>query len=351
MTFDGTTIDGWTRDGTRSPIRALAACVIGVVMATSLTGCGAAQTLLGIHEPPIAAEGSAPLTAEHANRILTRTFTAAYQAETTTGSLAQAAQRTAYTGEGLRAVRARVKLAGIQSPVADSPLLAPSPPRLLAVSRGFGFPRFIIAQSVAPKGGLPILHLLTSPNAATPYRVSTSAEMIPLVKVESFDPVSQGSPSVTGGSGLVVAPVVLLNLYAARMAFPSKAVTNPPFATDSFSTQLRARAAEVAKNVATQANFSQVHRVIDGSTYAVRQANGDALVFGVVERTDSFAVKAGQAVSTVANKEFVQLTGKKTITRSASIVTLELVVFAVPRSNGRATLVAAREQIVAASGS
>jgi hypothetical protein len=83
----------------------------------------------------------------------------------------------------------------------------------------------------------------------------------------------------------------------------------------------------------------------------VGQANGGALVFGVIERTDSFKVKNGQNVKTSANKAFVLLSGKKSVTRSASITTLEFVAFAVPPSGGRATLVAAREQIVAGSGS
>jgi hypothetical protein len=45
------------------------------------------------------------------------------------------------------------------------------------------------------------------------------------------------------------------------------------------------------------------------------------------------------------------LTGRKLITKSASITTLEFVVFTVPQSTGQAKLVAAREQIVAGSGS
>src|SRR5665647_2027696 len=85
--------------------------------------------------------------------------------------------------------------------------------------------------------------------------------------------------------------------------------------------------------------------------YAVRQADGGALVFGVIVRTDSFAVKSGQAVNTVANKAFVLLSGKKKVTKSASITTVEFVVFSVPRDTGRATLVAASEQVVAGSGS
>jgi len=208
-----------------------------------------------------------------------------------------------------------------------------------------------VAQTVAAEGSLPVLHLLMSPSAATPYRISMSATMLPSSLVKPFDPLSQGSPLVTDGRGLAVSGSALLKAYAAGMAFPAKAVAKPPFAADPFFAQVRAKATAVGKAVATQAVFSQVHRVIPGSMYAVRQANGDALVFGVIERTDSFKVKKGQAVNTAGNREFVALTGKKKVTKSATITRLEFVVFAVPRSSGKATLVAASDPVVAGSGS
>jgi len=333
-------------------------CVVCVVMIASVPRWGATHALLGIREAPKAKATSAPLTVDQAKRILARTFTAAYLGETTSGAAAQAQLRTAYTGEGLRGVSGRVKLASVQPAVSASLLLAPHP-KLLAVSRGFGFPRFIIAQTVASDGGLPILHLLVSPDAATPYRISMSAEMVPPATVEPFDRLSSGSPLVTNGTGpqltngtgLTVAPATLLNLYAAQMAFPAKAISKAPFVADSFAVQVRAGAAGAAGAVASQATYTQVHAVVPSSVYAVRQASGDALVFGVLERTDSFAVNPGENVNTVANKAFVLLTGKKLVTKAASITTLEFVVFAVPRSTGQATLVAAREQIVAGSGS
>lgn len=332
-------------------VRAIALRVACAVLVASVTGCGAARSVLGIHEAPTANAAAVPLTVDHAQRILTRDFTAAQQGETTTGAVAQAAQKTAYTGAGLRAANARVKLAKVQPRVADSPVLAPQQPRLLAVSRGFGFPRVIVAQTVASEGSLPILHLLTSPNAATPYRISASATMLLASSVKPFDALTKGSPLAGDRTGLVLTPTALLNAYAAGMAFPAKAVSKPPFAADPFSAQVRAKAAGAAKAVAAQATFSQVHKVIPSSVYAVRQASGDALVFGVIERTESFAVKSGQTVNTAENKEFVLLSGKKSVTKSASITTLEFVVFAVPRSRGQATMVAASEQVVAGSGS
>lgn len=332
-------------------VRAIALSIVTLVGGASVAGCGAARTVLGIHEAPTANPALASLTVDLAERILTRDFTAAQQGETTTGAAAQAALSTAYTGQGLRAAKARVRLAAIQPSAADSPLLAPQQPLLLAVPRGLGYPRVMVAQTVAAEGSLPILHLLTSPNAVTPYRIATSATMLPSSKIKPFDSLSQGSPLVTDGKGLAVSDTALLKAYAETMAFPAEPVTAPPFAADPFSSQVRARAAAVAKSVVTQAKFSQVHKVVPNSVYAVRQASGDALVFGVIVRTDSFAVKSGQAINTVANKAFVLLSGKKKVTRSASITTVEFVVFAVPRGTGRATLVAASEQVVAGSGS
>ncbi|MDQ1537524.1 MAG: hypothetical protein QOE58_1917, partial [Actinomycetota bacterium] len=170
------------------------------------------------------------------------------------------------------------------------------------------------------------------------------------------DSLGKGSPLVpntaaASSTGLVVAPATLLRLYSAQLAYPPKAVTKPPFAADSFADQVRGTAAGFAKAAATQATFTQVHKVLPSSVYAVKQASGDALVFGVLERTDNVAVKSGQRVKTDGNKAYVLLSGKKAVTHKAISTTLEFVVFAVPRSSGKATLVAAREQFVAGSGS
>jgi len=338
-------------------LRAVVVLVVCLVTFTSLQGCGATKALVGIHEAPKANTTAAPLTDDRARDILARAFTAAYLAETKPGAAAGAQLRTAYTGEALRAATGRAKLASVQPVAATSPILAPRP-RVLAVSRGFGFPRFIVAQSAAD-GGVPVLHLLTSPNAGTPYRISASVEMVPPAAVKPFDPLSKGSPLVPNGTGplpekaagLAIAPSKLLDLYAAQLSFPAKPTARPPFAGDSFADQVRAAAGGFSKAVATQATFTQTHKVIPSSVYAVKQAGGDGLVFGVLQRTDNVDVLDGQRVKTGANKPFVLLSGKKVVSNKATSTTLEFVVFAVPRSTGKAALVAAREQIVAGSGS
>src|SRR5665811_2399212 len=200
-------------------VRAIALSIVAVVVSSSVAGCGAARAALGIHEAPKANPALAPLTVEQAERILTRDFAAAQQGATTTGAAAQAALSTAYADQGLRAAKARLRLAAIQHSAADSPLLAPEKPLLLAVPRGFGYPRVMVAQTVAAEGDLPVLHLLLSPDALTPYRITASATMLPGSTVKPFDSLSQGSPLVTDGQVLAVSDTALLQAYAEAVSY------------------------------------------------------------------------------------------------------------------------------------
>src|SRR5450631_2826649 len=197
---------GLRRDDLVRIVRVMVATVVtvvGVVMISSVPGWGATHALLGIHEAPSTKANSAPLTVEAARKILTRTFTAAYLGETNSGAAGKADLRTAYARDGLRAVSGRVRLASVQPSAAASPLLAPHP-TLLAVSRGFGFPRFIVAQTLASEGGLPTLHLLISPDASPPYRICMSVEMVPPATITPFDHLSSGSPLVSNTTGPLV---------------------------------------------------------------------------------------------------------------------------------------------------
>src|SRR5471030_2399854 len=195
--------------------RGLRTVALFVATVLSVTACGAVNAVLGIHQAPKENAASAALTVDLARSILTRDLAAAQRGQSKTGAASIATLRTAYSDEGLRAAIAGVKLKRTQPSPADSPLLEPPKPLLLAVSRGFGFPRVIVVvQTLASKGSLPILSLLTSPDAATPYRINVSAEMMPLAKIKPFDALTKGSPLVSDGAGLAAAPAALLNAYA-----------------------------------------------------------------------------------------------------------------------------------------
>ena len=153
--------------------RSIRPAALAAGVALVLSGCAAGSTVAGLQPPPAPVTSVAPLAAPHARAIVSRAFTAASQAESATGAQADQARATAYTGPALTAARAQARLDSVQPGLGGgSPALSPSQPGLLALSRGFGWPRVMVAQTVPAEGSLPVLHLLTSPRRghAVPHR-------------------------------------------------------------------------------------------------------------------------------------------------------------------------------------
>lgn len=332
--------------------RRLTTVAIATVLGATLSGCGVGKALVGVHEPPAPVTDIASVTPAQAQGIVDRVFTAASQAGHGSTANVKEARGVAFSGPALTAAIADAKLASVDPTSAgSSPAIAPEQPRVLALPRGAGFPRVIVVQTVPEKGGLPVLHVLTSADARTPYRIAESATMLPGTSVRSFTSLASGSALVNDGKELAMAPQALLEAYAKGLSFPAAKVANPPYAEDRFATQVRANAAKQSSDVSKFASFTQQHKVVPGSVYAIAQNGGGALVFGVLERNDTFTVKKSGS-SLAAPKQFTALVpGKKKLTNKATMTTLEMVVLAVPKGSGQANLVGATEHLVSASGS
>lgn len=330
--------------------RLVAAGAAGLA-ALTLAACGATGSLVGVHGPPTPVSDVAPVTSANAGQIAQRVFTAAALAASEQGPGAWTEEHAAYTGSALTAAVADSRLTKVQPQIqGDAPAIAPQRPDVLAVSQGWDFPRVMVAKTALGTGSLPVLHLLVSRDAAAPFRIAASATMLPDATVHRFAPLAQGSPLVRDAKGLPVAPDELLSAYAASLAYPAPAGRAAPYAPDRFASQIHAAATAQAAAVSTVATFTQTHAVVPGSVLAVRQAAGGALVFGVIERTDTFTVKKGQTLR--APSTFTTLVhGQPKLTHKASLTTLEFVVFSIPPGRGAARLVAASEHLVSAAGS
>lgn len=335
--------------GRRTRLVAAGAAVAAAMAA--LTGCSAADSVVGVQKPPPATTTAAAVTGEQAGEIAQRTFTAAAQAMTASAGRAAAARKVAYGGPALRAATADAELADVSPGVRPAPpAVAPGDVTVLAVSRGVDFPRAMVAQTVPAAGSAPVLHLLTSERATAPYRITSSAQMLPDATIEPFAPVATGSPLLEGKGDLAVAPADLLASYARSLSFPGTPVSNPAYTPDRFADQVRSKAAAQARTVEPYARFHQSHQVLEGSTVAIAQAGGGALAFGVLERTDTFDVRSGQKLT--PPKAFTELAPRQqSIAHRASMTSLEFVVFAVPAGSGKARLVAVSDHLVAAKGS
>lgn len=316
----------------------------------ALSGCGAGSALVGVNDAaPAQVRTVAPIDAQSAERIAERVLAQVDEAATAPAAEAQAIREEALTGSALAVATAASKLEADPAPAATTaPLTRTEAPKVLAVSRGTGFPRLILAQTATPEGAAR-LNLLTSPDATTPFRLSASVTMAPGTEVAALDPLDAGSPLVTPDTELAVAPDPLVTQYAASLAYPKPTKAGAVDTDDPFATSVRANAAAQAKAFGKLATLTQKHVALPKQTVSIALRGGGALVFSLLERTDTITLKPGGR-SLTPSAEFQRLVKKKTLTKSAELKSYETVVFTVP-AEGRAGVVGADEVLFSAKGS
>ncbi len=254
-----------------------------------------------------------------------------------------------YAGPALTAANAAAKLRTALSAdaLADLPLKLDAAP-VLAISRGTAYPRTILVRALKAKTGAPVYLFLIATDASG-YRIHNQSTMLPGTFSAQFDALAQGSPVVTDGSGLSVAPDALMAAYAGWLAFPRTSPTAPAtLVNDGFAESLLQGAQAEAAALRDVAKVTQVHAPLGVQT-ALRLAEGKgALVATVIERNDTYTETTANALT--PPREYTILTGKQVIDKKATLKSLQFVVFFVPPS-GPAQAVAASDQLVAASGS
>ena len=330
-----------------SPTRqGLRLAVVGA-LSLALTGCGVGSGLVGVHDAPAQVTTTAPIAADTAESIAARVLGKVAEAAAAKPADAQKLRTEALTGSALAVANAASRLES-GAAATPAPLTRTEPPKVLAVSRGTSWPRLILVQTATADGGA-VLNLLVSPDAKTPFRLSAAAPMQPGASVAALDSLSTGSPVVTSGSDLPVQPDALLKEYAASLAYPKPVAAKDIETTDPFSAAIRAHAAEQARTFGKLAALRQVHAVEPDSTVAIELRGGGALVFGLIERTDTITLGKG-GKSLTPSVDFQRLVRKKVLTKSAVLKTYETVVFTVP-ADGKASVVAVDEVLFSALGS
>lgn len=321
---------------------------IGAALAVtlSLSTAGGCASALGLHDAPRVARTTAALSPQQADLIATRVLTAAAAARNATASTAKALRAASMTGSALTAARAADEL-GVTSAATPNPVTVPPQPRVLAISRGDAWPRLILVQTTDSTGAS-VLNLLSSPDVRTPFKLTASATMHAGATVPALDPLTAGSPLVTGRGTLPVAPNDLVAEYAASLAYPKPRQAVHVSTGDPFSAGVQANAASQAQAFGALASLTRTHRPEPTQTVSIALKGGGALVFALLERTDDITLKPG-GKSLTPSPEFQKLVRKKTLTQSAQLETYETVVFTIP-AQGQATVVAADETLVSAKG-
>jgi hypothetical protein len=292
--------------------------------------------------------GEGAVSIESAERLAAELLTRAAEATQADGDELTTAINSAYRGPARQAAVAADRLEGVTGePEEVDPDDLPEP-NVLAVSRSDDeAPTLIVVQTV-PEDGLPELHLIAKPADIDNYRIIWSAPMLPGTEVGTFDRRSIGSPVVReGGGDFVTTPGTALNDLADYIDYPPSGA--PDVRTNGYAPQVRQNASEQAGAVSAQASFLERNRVSGGNTYTIYQEDGSGITFGVLERESVFNVRGGSRL--IPPDTFTAFADDSSITDSATLDTLVFVAMHLPAEDGSPEMIAAREQIVGASGS
>jgi hypothetical protein len=264
------------------------------------------------------------------------------------GTKGKALREAAYVGQALAAATAQGKLVSTLTAAQKADLaLSAQDPVVLAVSRTAAYPRVILAKTTFAGSGSPAVITLVSSAAGAGYRIASIARMLPSASVGKFDALAAGSAPVGDAAGLAIAPEAVLAAYSEALAYPAPAAADGPFTEDAFFAAVRKGAADQAAALGTAVTLKQTHAPA-GIIAALRAAAGQgAYAVAVIERKDSLTEKTANGLST--SKAFAILSGKSVVTKTAVLKTYEFVVIHIPVT-GKATVVAAAEQLYAASG-
>lgn len=223
----------------------------------------------------------------------------------------------------------------------------PVEPTVLAISRDDGGSPDVILTQTVDDDGLPSLHVLARPADLEDYRIVWSAPMLPGTEVGTFDRRSIGSPVLREGAGdFATSPGTAFSDLAEYIDYPPSGAAD--VRTNGYAPLVRQNASEQASAVSTQATFSESNELMPGTTITLTQEDGSAISFAVLERESVFDVRDGMEL--IPPDAFVELAGDSSITDSATLSTYVFAAMRIPADEGEPEMIAAREQIVSASG-
>lgn len=292
------------------------------------------------------ADGVGVISVEEAEEIAQTLLKQAADSQNADPEEAAELNEATFVGSELRAAVAATELreVGLQ-PVID---YHPYDVNVLSISRQDDqSPAFMVVQTV-PESGLPELHLLVSEDDGATWRIGWSAPMLAGTEVPTFDPRSEGSPVLREGKGdLNWSPSQVVDQLFLILDYPFDE-DRPDFRTNDYGPQVRKAAEEQAAAVAEQATLTQEHDLRTGTLRTIELADGSALTFPVLRRTSTFDVKSGTYLE--APTAFAHFAGEDVINNSATMTTDVFLAVHI-KKDGDPVVIAAREQVVGASGS
>ena len=316
-----------------------------------LTGCGtsaAQDALVGIRPAPAERTESAPLNPEGATQIAARLVSVAEAPPEGDAKAAAVARAAVLTGDALAVAEAEA--ARNPTPATTTELAAPRPPTVVAQSAGRAWPRAILAATLDEDTNTQFLHVMLSEKPEQPFRIAASVPMFGGAELPALGDAADGAPllDIATTEGLALSPEAAVAAYAAALAHPKPKATEAVAVDDPFATGLRRTAAAQTKALGSLGTLTQVHTPQLDQAVTFRLADGGAVTFGLMRRTDTIAVRP-TAKELVLPAEYAKVTGKKKVGKSVTLESLQPFIMLDPASC-KAEVIGATELLVSGKG-
>jgi hypothetical protein len=306
----------------------------------SLAGCSAAARQ--VSDPPADRTAYPVVAVGQAGSVLDAVQTAVAHGVTAKDTAATADAR--LIGPYLQLNLAQAKIAAERK----KPVAAPARPSTvrLIVPDQVGWPRFFVSVGNNPLSSTPILRVLSSASARSPYGLWAQTAMLPGATLPETAPDAVGSaPLAPDAAGLVATPAEVLSQFASYLNAGAKTTPSAQFRRNIYSDQLIQVLSSERKKLKSVATLTSKHTVGTAAPMAVRTADGGALVIGELVQTSVLKVKKGKGHVNFTDQDLSALAGgKKEIKKSFTRTSVEVLVFTVPPSGkGLITVVAAQK--------
>ena len=313
-----------------------------------LAGCGTQDALVGLHPAPAEQTAAAPLDAEGATAVAARLLAAKDAPVGGDAKAAKAARAEVLTGDALRVADAQATRAG--TPAGTTELAAEPQPTIVAQSQGRQWPRAILASTLDEATNTQWLHVMVSDKPDQPFRIASSVPMFGGAELPALGEQLAGAPLLDTAqkNGLAVSPAAAVKAYAAALAQPKGKATDVVAADDQFATSLKTAAAAQAKALGKLGTLAQTHDPQLDDAITFKLADGGAVTFGLMKRTDTISVKP-TAKELVLPAEYAKLLGKKKVTKSLVLNNLEPIVIVQPKT-GQGRVIGASDLLVSGRG-
>lgn len=294
------------------------------------------------------AEGVGVISTEEAEEIAADLLTSAAQVNNGDGEDIEDAAAAAYRGNTEIAALAADELEEVTGAPDERDLIAdPVEPNVLAISREDGESPLLLLVQTVPDAGPPELFVMASPGEPEDFRIVWSAPMLPGTDIGTFDRRSLGTPILREGSdGLSQTPEDLFDGLAASIDYPLGEVEK--YKTNGYAPQVREAGDAQADEVSEQAEFTETN-TLRTQTYTFYREDGSAVTFAALKRDSDFDVRSGMELT--PPEEFLVFEDDDSITDRARLNSYVYVAMTIPTDDARPEMIAAREQLVSASGS